>query len=84
MLYVNLLSFFIKFSSKIMVSLKDYWGILKMKVYDNNWSAKTRPQMMRGIKSKVKEIDQKMAARMFDNLKAKIHSANENGLFSLL
>ena len=55
-----------------------------MKVYDNNWSAKTRPKMIRRIKSKVKEIDQNMVARMFDNLKAKIHSANENGLSSLL
>ena len=33
---------------------------------------------------KVKEIDQNMVARMFDNLKAKIHSANKNGLSSLL
>ena len=55
-----------------------------MKVYDNDWSAKTHPQMIRRIKSKVKEIDQNMVARMFDNLKAKIHSANENGLSSLL
>ena len=44
----------------------------------------TRPQMIRRIKQKVKEIDQNMVARMFDNLKAKIHSANENGLSSLL
>ena len=64
--------------------IENYWGILKMKVYDKNWSAKTRPQMIRRIKQKVKEIDQNMVARMFDNLKAKIHSANENGLSSLL
>ena len=56
----------------------------QMKVYDKNWSAKTRPQMIRRIKQKVKEIDQNMVARMFDNLKAKIHSAYENGLSSLL
>ena len=35
-------------------------------------------------RQKVKEIDQNMVARMFDNLKAKIHSANKNGLSSLL
>ena len=52
-----------------------------MKVYDKNWSAKTCTQM---IKQKVKEIDQNMVAGMFDRLKAKIHSANENGLSSLL
>ena len=34
--------------------------------------------------SKVKEINQNMVARMFDNLRAKIHSADENGLYSLL
>ena len=55
-----------------------------MKVYDNNWSAKNSPQMIRRNKSKVKEIDQNMLARMIENLKAKIHSANENGLSSLL
>ena len=55
-----------------------------MKVYDNNWSAKILPQMNRRIKSKVTEINQNMVARVFDNLKAKIHSANDNGLFSLL
>ena len=64
--------------------IENYWGILKMKVYDKNWSAKTRPQMIRKIKQKVKEIDQNMVARMFDNLKAKFHSANKNGLSSLL
>ena len=64
--------------------IENYWGILKMKVYDKNWSAKTRPQMIRRIKQKVKEIDQNMVAKMFDNLKAKIHYANENGLTSLL
>ena len=40
--------------------------------------------MIRRIKSKVKEFDQNMVARMFDNLRAKIHSANDNGLSSLL
>ena len=50
----------------------------------NNWSADNRDQMIRRIKSKIKEIDQNMVAGMFDNLKAKIHLANTNGLSSLL
>ena len=64
--------------------IENYWGILKMKVYENNWSADNRDQMIRRIKSKIKEIDQNMVAGMFDNLKAKIHLANTNGLSSLL
>ena len=64
--------------------IENYWGILKMKVYENNWSADNCDQMIRRIKSKIKEIDQNMVAGMFDNLKAKIHLANTNGLSSLL
>ena len=55
-----------------------------MKAYENNWPADNCDQMIWRIKSKIKEIDQNMVAGMFDNLKAKIHLANTNGLSSLL
>jgi hypothetical protein len=38
--------------------IKKYWGILKMKVYEGNWSAKTRGHLIRRIKIKQQEIDQ--------------------------
>ena len=41
--------------------IENYWGILKMKVQD-----------------------QDIVIKMFENLKTKVHMANENGLTSLL
>ena len=64
--------------------IENYWGILKMKVYERNWTAKNRESLIRRIKLKQKEIDQDIVIKMFDNLKGKVHAANETGLNSLL
>ena len=64
--------------------IENYWGILKMKVYEGNWSAKDREALIRRIKIKQKEINQGTVIKMFENLKEKVHMANENGLTSLL
>ena len=55
-----------------------------MKVYERNWTAKNRESLIRRIKIKQKEIDQDIVIKMFDNLKGKVHTANETGLNSLL
>ena len=64
--------------------IEAFWSILKQKVYSGNWSAKDRPQLIRRIKKCALEIDPDVITKMFQNLKAKIHKANENGLTSLL
>lgn len=63
--------------------IENFWGCLKMKVYEGNWQAKNREQLIRKIKKCVKEFDQNVIRNMFENLKSKIHFANENGLSSL-
>ena len=63
--------------------IENYWGILKMKVYERNWTAKTRDHLIRRIKMKQKEIDQDIIIKMFDHLKGRVHAANQNGLQSL-
>ena len=63
---------------------ENYWGLLKMKVYEGNWSAKSREHLIWRIKSKQKEIDQNVVMKMFYRLKGKVHSFNENGLNSLI
>ena len=63
--------------------IENYWGILKMKVYEGNWSAKNREELIRGSKMKQKEINQDIVIKMFEKLKQKVHNANENGLNSL-
>ena len=40
-----------------------------MKVYEGNWTAKTRDPLIRRIEMKQKEIDQHIVIRMFDHLK---------------
>ena len=57
----------------------------KLSIYSHWKNSSVSRKTIYQIKlSKVKEIDQNMVAGMFDRLKAKIHSANENGLSSLL
>ena len=48
----------------------------KMEVYQE--------ALIRRIKIKQKEIDQDNVFKMFENLKPKVHMANENGLANLL
>ena len=64
--------------------IENYWGILKMKAYEGNWMAQTRYHLIRRIKMKQKEINQDIVIKMFDNLKGRVHVANQNGLQSLM
>ena len=64
--------------------IEAFWSILKQKVYSGNWSANDRPQLFHRIKKCELEIDPYVITKMFQNLKAKIHKGNENGLTSLL
>ena len=64
--------------------IENYWGILKMKVYEGNWTAQFRDHLIRRIKMKEKEINQDIVIKMFGNLKGGVHVANQNGLQSLM
>ena len=61
-----------------------YWAILKQKVYENNWSAKNRDQLIRKIKSCEKKIESSTHQNLFATLKTKMRRAVEGGLESLL
>ena len=60
--------------------IENYWGILKMKVYEGNWRAQTRDPLIPRIKMKQKESNQDIVIKMFDNLKRRVHVTNQNGL----
>ena len=64
--------------------IEAFWSILKQKVYSGDWSAKDHSQFFCRIKKCALEIDPDVITKMFQNLKARIHKANENGLTSLL
>ena len=61
-----------------------YWAILKQKVYENNWSAKNRDQLIRKIKSCEKKIESSTYQNLFATLKTKMRHAVVGGLESLL
>ena len=54
----------------------------KGKEHSNN--SRTRDLLIRHIEMKQKEINQDIVIKMFDNLKGRVHVANENGLQSLM
>ena len=57
---------------------------IKTKSLSGNWSAKDHPQLFCRIKKCTLEIDPDVITKMSQNLKAKIHKGNENGLTTLL
>ena len=59
-------------------------GLLKQGVYQGNWSANSREQLIRRIKKCISEMDMDIVIKMFDNLEGKIQKAHEYGLDSLL
>ena len=64
--------------------IENFWGALKQKVYQGNWTAKNKEQLIRKIKKSVQELDPNIYVRMFQNLRLKINQAKENGLDLLL
>ena len=64
--------------------IEAFWLILKQKFFGGNLSVNDRPQLICRIKICASEIDPDVITKMVQNLKAKIHEANKNGLTSLL
>ena len=49
--------------------IEDFWSILKAKVYENNWEAKTLHQLEVRIKKCLKEVDQVTILKTFGCVK---------------
>ena len=64
---------------KIKESIIEFYKLHSKKGHEGNWSGKDRPNMIRRIKQKQKEIDHDIVIRMFENLKGRIHLAKESG-----
>ena len=63
--------------------IENFFGIAKQEVYDKNWKAKNRDQLIRRLKQKIPNMDTAPIIKMFENLKPKIVKAAEFGLRSL-
>ena len=64
--------------------IERFWANLKTLVYEGNWVAENREQLIRRIKWAMAKLDRSSIVRMFDNLPEKIKAANENGLNTVL
>ena len=63
--------------------IEQFWGGLKIKVYENNWEASSREALIRRTRKCISEFDFDVIINMFNSLKDKIHQANQSGLTSL-
>ena len=64
--------------------IERFWAILKFLVYEGNWSAQNREQLIRRIKWAIAKYNRDNVVRMMEALPQKIRLANENGLNSVL
>ena len=64
--------------------IENFWGCLAQKVYEGGWEAKTEQQLIRRIKSKMKEFDKNFVESLLEGVKAKVKSIGDNGVYFLL
>jgi hypothetical protein len=55
---------------------------LAQKVYEGGWEAKTEQQLIRRIKSKMKEFDKKFLENLLEGVKAKVKSIGDTVIFT--
>jgi len=63
--------------------IENFWGCLAQKVYEGGWEVETEKQLIRRIKSKMKEFDKNFVESLLEGVKAKVKSIGENGVYSL-
>jgi hypothetical protein len=64
--------------------IENFWGCLAQKVYEEDWEAATEQQLIRRIKSKLKEFDLNFVETLMAGVKAKVKSLADTGVFSYL
>ena len=63
------------------VQLRIFWGCLAQKVSEGGWEAKTEQQLIRRIKTKMKEFDKSFVESLLEGVKAKVKSIGDNGVY---
>ena len=59
--------------------IEDFWAILKRKVYEKGWKAKSIDDLKRRIKLKIKTFDQTVCQRLMSGLHTKVRLAADLG-----
>ena len=65
-------------------TIENFWGCLAQKVNKGDWEAKTEHQFICLIESKMKEFDTNIVESLLEDVKAKIRSKGDNGVYALL
>ena len=60
--------------------IEDFWGILKGKVYENNWQAKDLDQLIIRLRKCLKEIDFELVNDLFRSTLTRIGRVRLNAL----
>jgi len=60
--------------------IEQFWGLLKQRVYAGNWSAKNTDHLAQRIRTKAREIEPEVFAKLFQGLRAKIRLGARKGL----
>jgi transcriptional regulator with XRE-family HTH domain len=63
--------------------IEDYWGILKQKVYENDWSAVNIPQLVKRIKYCVTKLDKKLIQKICQSTHKRLNAAARFGIDSV-
>ena len=61
--------------------IENFWGDLSQKVYEKDWQAKTKDQLINRIKSKLKEFDLKDLQSHMRRVTAKLRNIADHGVF---
>ena len=57
------------------------FGVVWHKKFEGGWEAKTEQQLIRPIKSKMKEFDKNFVESLLEGVKAKVKSIDDNGVY---
>jgi adenylate cyclase len=63
--------------------IEDYWGILKRKVYENDWSAKEIPQLIKRIKWAMTQVDSETCTRTYASVHRRLNTVARKGVDAL-
>ena len=64
--------------------IERFWALLKRKVYSDGWEAKTREQLIRRIRLKLREFDEAALVGVIEHDKEKILTASIHGPLSVI
>ena len=60
--------------------IEDFWSILKGKVYEKNWQAKTLHQLHLRIRKCLREVAMNLEKRLFESTRPRLSKIKSHGL----